>query len=219
MMRVAAVVPVKAFARGKRRLEAVLSASERADLGRAMLDDVLAAIMAAEQVALTFVVTDDGALPASLPASVTPLVVSESTGLNEAVTVGAAEARIAGADALLVVPADLPQLQPATLRKAIAALAAPRSLAIVRAVADGGTNLLGVRPVDAISPAFGVDSFRRHVDAAAAAGIAATIIDDTEIARDLDRPDDLAWFMGLATPGRSHALLTRIGIASALEAS
>ena len=218
MIRVAAIVPVKAFARGKRRLEAVLSDAERAELGRAMLDDVLAAIATAENIASTFVVTDDPALPASLPASVTPLLVPEVTGLNEAVAIGIAAANSAGADAALVVPADLPQLRPAILGRAIAALAAPRSLAIVRAAADGGTNLLGLRPLDLIAPAFGADSFRRHVDAATAAGIRPTFIDG-EIARDLDRPDDLAWFVGLGTPTRTHDLLARIGIAPVLEVS
>ena len=54
-----AVVPVRGLPAGKRRLAALLDADERNDLVRAMLDDVVAALVAAESVGSILIASRD----------------------------------------------------------------------------------------------------------------------------------------------------------------
>mgnify|MGYP001183629231 FL=1 len=54
-----AVVPVKAFASAKQRLSGVLTGSQRAELARAMLQDVIATLRATTRISRILVVTND----------------------------------------------------------------------------------------------------------------------------------------------------------------
>ena len=56
-MRTAAILPVKRFARAKQRLGASVTESLRAELARAMVSDVLAALAEARAIEATIVVT------------------------------------------------------------------------------------------------------------------------------------------------------------------
>ena len=58
-VRVHALVPVKDLGLAKTRLAAVLTAEERRDLARAMLEDVLAALLASPVVVAITLLSDD----------------------------------------------------------------------------------------------------------------------------------------------------------------
>jgi 2-phospho-L-lactate guanylyltransferase len=90
---------------------------------------------------------------------------------------------------------------------------------LAAAVADGGTNLLGLTPPDTIVPAFGPGSFARHRAALLAAGVQPVVVQDEGIGRDIDRPGDLAAFRWAGAGTRTQAFLTAIRIGDRLPAA
>ena len=190
-----AVVPVRGLPAGKRRLAALLNVDDRNGLVRAMLDDVVAALDAAESVDRVVIASRDAA--ARDEASRLGVDFLDQTGLklgyNRAVAY--AQDAFSDADALLVVPADVPLITPDAVDLLVAS--APDGPAVVVAPAhNGGTNALLLRPPDVIAPQFGPSSARAHAQSAAAAGEAGVPFREAQIdvwAFDLDTPGDLAW--------------------------
>ena len=190
-----AVVPVRGLPAGKRRLAALLDADERNDLVRAMLDDVVAALVAAESVGSILIASRDVA--ARDEASRLGVGFLDQTdirlGYNRAVAF--AQDALGDAEAMLVVPADVPLITPDSVDLVVSS--APDGPVVVVAPAhDGGTNGLLLRPPDVIAPQFGPSSARAHEQAAAAAGDAGVPFRLARIdvwAFDLDTPSDLRW--------------------------
>jgi 2-phospho-L-lactate/phosphoenolpyruvate guanylyltransferase len=214
-----AVLPVKPFAHAKRRLEGVLSASERITLARLMFEDVLDALMACRDIfACTVVVTADPQA-AALAHRSSAVVLTENAGhgINAAILSAVRNLSVEAGDALLVVPSDIPQVTRGALAQAAAAVAADRSAALAVAARDGGTNLLACRPVRALPPLFGPHSFERHRSTALRAGLSVQILTLPEFSLDIDRPDDLRHLLMLNSNTRSHAFLSNISVEERID--
>ena len=160
----AVVVPAKPLATAKSRLADAVG-DRRPDLALAMLLDTVEATLLADHVVAVLVVTDDD-LIAAAASDLGAVVVADvpGEGLNAAFRYGIeiATARYPGTGvALLAV--DLPALQSSEID---AALAVAASSAGVICVADRemvGTTMLASRSPAQLRPAFGVDSFARHL--------------------------------------------------------
>ncbi|MGI8928205.1 MAG: 2-phospho-L-lactate guanylyltransferase [Candidatus Limnocylindrales bacterium] len=197
-----AIVPARGSGVGKSRLGEALDAEERLALVVGMLMRTLNVLAAWPGCSAIRVVTADPELRRVVRGSETSaLAVTESepgTGLNAALVDGRDGASIAGATAVLYLPADLPYLTTSALdgilEAADAALAAGsgRPL-VVLAPADArvGTNALLLAPPTTIEPHFGESSLEAHVRAAAAADASLQLVDDPALGFDLDTPEDL----------------------------
>jgi FO synthase len=206
--RIWAVVPVKPFAQAKRRLSPVLGESERAQLARAMFEDVLDALSGARRLAGIIVVTRDGEA-AALARTRGSIVLEDAVeGINAALGIAVAHLSAEPRAAMLVVPSDLPQLTPDRIDEIVRDLPDGRAVAVMSSD-DGGTNLLACRPANATAPCFGPDSFNAHRRAAEQAGITPTVIPALALGRDIDSPVDLAAFLAFGTKTRTHALLSQ----------
>ena len=104
-----------------------------------------------------------------------------------------------------------------TIGRAARCLYLENAAVLVRAVADGGTNLLGLRPVALMAPSYGPGSFDRHRTALTAAGVDATILYGEDVDRDVDRPADLEHFWNLNTPTKTQALLDTLRMGDRLR--
>ena len=192
---VIAVVPVRGLPAGKRRLAALLNVDDRNALVLAMLDDVTRALVAAESVERVVIASRDvAARDEAARLNVGFLDQTElRLGYNRAVSF--AQEALAAADALLIVPADVPLITPDAVDLVVAS--APDGPAVVVAPAhNGGTNGLFLRPPGVIAPQFGPSSARAHEQSAAAAGEAGVPFREAQIdvwAFDLDTPADLRW--------------------------
>ena len=113
-------------------------------------------------------------------------------GLNEGLRDAREEAIAAGADAILVLPIDIPAVSPGLLAPLVARAAdGPTPLvAIVPDRHDRGTNALLLAPPDVIAFCFGGDSKAAHLDAARSAGATVEVIDGP-LTLDIDTPEDL----------------------------
>jgi 2-phospho-L-lactate guanylyltransferase len=101
------------------------------------------------------------------------------------------------ADALMVVLGDLPLLTnddvQVFLAMAVQPAGAPAEPSVTMAPdrLARGTNMLLLRPPDALAFAFGEDSLTRHLALAHSAGIEPKIVQLPNAAFDVDTPDDL----------------------------
>lgn len=188
---VTAIVPVKELARAKLRLSRALEPTQRRALCLSMLEAVLRALAGCRAVQRTLVVSsDEEALRRAAVLGCQPLRESQR-GLNAALEEAAEVAAGLGATALLVLPADVPLVQPEDLQALIAEASGPRAVAVVPSRADGGTNALLLKPPGVIPFHFGPDSCAEHVLLAHQAGADVKIVRLARLGLDVDTPQDL----------------------------
>jgi 2-phospho-L-lactate guanylyltransferase len=210
-VRLAAVVPFKRFTRAKRRLRSHYSDAQVEALGRAMLADVLGALVASPSLERVLVLTDDPEVArAAREVGADARLRVPDPGLNPAIELASAELRAEGFDAVLAVLGDLPLLRPADV-EAVAEAGRASEVVIVPS-SDGGTAMLLRRPPDRIPARFGVRSAEAHERAAREAGIEPGAVDSIgEATRiDLDTPEDAARLLATDVPCRTRELLKEL---------
>jgi len=190
VMKLWLLVPVKPFQQGKSRLTEVLAANERVALNQAMLARVLARAQAANVLAGILVVSRDRAALAQAEAAGVIIVREQGHDLNGALSQAAQVASAQGAEAVLVLPADLPLLTADDIRQLYLLGQAQKGIVITRSP-DGGTNALLMRPPGAIEFAFGPASFARHTQLAQSVGVPVQTYASPTLALDVDWPEDL----------------------------
>jgi 2-phospho-L-lactate/phosphoenolpyruvate guanylyltransferase len=212
-----AVVPTKALAAAKGRLAPALTAEQRQALARAMLADVLAALLAADGLARVLVVSPDEAalaLAESLggtPLREPPLPRGEGVAddaLNAALDHAASVATSAGAMALLALPSDVPLVTPADVA-ALVTGPAPTPAVVLAPTLDGGTGALLRRPPQVVPACFGSASLHAHLRAAGEVRVLARLLWRPNLALDIDRPEHLQRLRGLTVRSRAQALLAK----------
>lgn len=200
------VLPLKSPEHAKTRLAPALRPEERRKLFRIMAEDVLAAMVEADGLEGTVVVTRDiwaQALAEKYGAAI--LVESENRGQSPAVRDAVALLAGARAGTALALPGDVPLVLPAEIDRVLAAHGPAPAVTMTPAADGRGTNCVACSPPDAIPFHFGHDSFRPHKSEARALGIEPRIVAGLPgIALDVDKPEDLR--MLLAQGGVCRAL-------------
>lgn len=215
-----AVVPVKAFAFAKQRLAPALAPDERRALSRAMVEDVLSALATAEGLAGVIVVTRDPEAMTLAERSGARVVPEPNLDGHSAAARSAAEILVReGAAAMLHVPGDVPLFTAGDVAALLDMADLSDRVALVPAHDGRGTNAMLCAPPDAIEFRFGQDSFRRHLAAAAEAGITPLIVACPALALDIDEPDDLQRFLRHDRDTRTGRYLHESGIAQRLSAA
>jgi 2-phospho-L-lactate guanylyltransferase len=189
---VVAIIPVGSLNGAKSRLGAVLDAEERLELTMLLARRTISAAVATDGVVETIVVTPDDAVRRLAETLGARPLLQRDGGLNRGITAAREEAVAAGADAVVILPIDLPDVTPAAINAVLSPLADPRRplVAIVPDRHGRGTNALLIAPPDAIDVCFGGDSHDAHVAAARSAG--ARLVElDGPLTLDVDTPDDL----------------------------
>jgi 2-phospho-L-lactate/phosphoenolpyruvate guanylyltransferase len=211
-----AVVPVKELAGAKQRLSSCLSPEERHALATIMLEDVLDALSAVQQLAGSLVVTVDP-VATSLAGRYAARIVTEASREGHTGAVMAAARLLAreGQAGMMTMPGDIPRLSSAEIAATLAAHRAAPAFTIVPAHDDLGSNTVVCSPPDVVPLRFGEDSFYPHLGAARDRGIDPLIVRQPGIGMDIDNPVDLVTFLRLSplVPTRTLAFLRQSGIA------
>jgi 2-phospho-L-lactate guanylyltransferase len=200
-LRTVAIVPVGALEGAKSRLGATLDAEERRELVIEMLDRTVKAAQETAAIDETLVVSPDRDVLARAAAGGARTILQRSQGLNRGLREARDDAIAAGADAVAILPIDLPLVSPAALEQLLAPLRAIADRPLVILAPDRlgrGTNGLVVAPPDAIEFGFGGDSRAAHAACAAEAGARFVEIDGP-LGLDIDTPDDLLFVERLLT--------------------
>lgn len=216
----AAVIPVKPLDAALGRLAGALEAPERRRLQQAMLVAVLAAC-ASSRVDEILVVTTDAAAAAAARSKGARVVSDHAPprGMNPAVVRGCMVAQDIGADAALVLTADLPLAQASDI-DAVVAHARPEPSAVLTPSRDGtGTNAMLLCGPRVLAPALGIGSLARHEEQARRLGVHVVRCERPRLALDIDTPEDLAalwadaphWARALERPDTEQVAAGRVG--------
>ncbi len=196
-----AIIPVKPLKNAKSRLAPVLSPEQRFDLAQAMFRHVLSVTATIQQVTGVLVISrDTKALAIAREIGAKTLQEGAMSNLNPALLRATMVVKSWRADAVLVLPADLPFIKAEDLRDMIR-LATERSLVIATDRERDGTNALLIQPPGAIEYDYGGGSFARHMRLARAAGLIVREYQSDRLSLDIDVPADLREYQAILDQG------------------
>jgi 2-phospho-L-lactate guanylyltransferase len=189
------------------RLAPSLSIANRSRLSRAMLVDVLHALGQVSGVrGITVVSADRSVRRIAIQAGAHFLSEGKRRGLNSALRLALRDARNRDAPASLVLPSDIPLVTPHEITRLLD-LSDGYSIAITPSRDGHGTNALVLRPPGVINPAFGANSFQRHLSIANRKRLSVRVVKSKGMALDLDEPADLSRISRLSLRNRTGIFL------------
>lgn len=192
-----ALVPIRRLWQAKKRLSGLLSPDQRYRLSRAMLLDVLDALVGTQGIAGVTVVSQDAeTLELAQAMGAECLRESElgTQGLNAAVTAAAGVLAQRGIADVMVVHGDLPLLTREdllTMLRCHARLERP-SLTIVTDRQGSGSNCVLASPARGFNYRFGVNSRHAHVEVASEQGRNFEVLQLPGASVDIDTPEDFS---------------------------
>ena len=186
------MLPVKPFDWAKSRLDGVLTPAERAALARRLMQGSLSALIESRCFERIVVVSRDAeALAIAQEHGAQGLAEDAPADLNQAIVTARSLAMREGARSMLVLASDLPLVRREDIERIVTASATASAVVVPDRRAEG-TNALFLSPADLIEPAFGVQSFQRHMALLSGAGATVSVLRIKGIAFDVDVPQDLA---------------------------
>jgi 2-phospho-L-lactate guanylyltransferase len=178
----AVLIPVKDFRQAKARLAGVVTAADRIRLARWTAELVVAASAPLP----VFVACDDEDVAEWATSVGATVLWRPSDGLNAAVLDGIAALAAAGIEHAIVAHSDLPLPSP------LAGVVMTGGIVLVPDSRSDGTNVLSVPTSAGFQPAYGSQSFHRHLAHAIGLGLPVRVLRDPGLALDIDTPADLA---------------------------
>jgi len=176
------LIPVKDFRQAKARLASVVSPTDRIRLARWTAERVLAAAAPLP----VFVACDDAAVAEWAEANGATVLWRPEIGLNAAVQDGISTLAAAGIEHVIVSHSDLACPRPLTN------LVMSGGAVLVPDTRSDGTNVIAIPTNCGFEPAYGSQSFRRHLTQILGLGLPVRVQRDVLLALDIDTPDDLA---------------------------
>jgi 2-phospho-L-lactate guanylyltransferase len=211
-----ALVPVKQTAQSKQRLATVLDRGEREALVLAMLQDVLLAIRDVSVFDGVLLVTRSKKVQV-LARDLVSEVFEESPGSDHSRAVTEANAYLIErhrASSSLAISGDIPRVTAKDIRQIIKHR---NGVSLMPNESGEGTNAILCSPPNLITSQFGGPSLKRHVASATAAGLSPSIIQNENIAMDIDEPRDLERALADLAPSFTRTYLQDSGIAERLR--
>ena len=209
-----ALVPIKESSLAKQRLSGFLCAKSREALFVAMVADVFATLAACASLQRFAVVTVDPAAQ-QLARQRGGLVIETGarSGYNEAAWAGTRElVERYGAEAVLTLPMDVPLITTRDIDDIISAHEdSLGGFTLVPSRDFRGTNATLSSPPGCVGFRFGEDSFAAHLHSARAVGIRPFIVNVSNVALDIDYPEDIERLLAIKRNTRTHAVLADAG--------
>ena len=187
-----AVIPVKNLNEAKHRLESVLNPIQRRNLFAAMLEDVLATVMAVpefEQVAVATICPTAAEIARRYGASVLSTVQDE--GQTKAVARTASALEENGIKHMLMLPGDVPLVTVEEIQTVLEVHGNAPTMTIVPARDEQGSNCIALSPPTAVPLRFGPNSYFPHLETARKMGLTLNTPKLAGIGLDIDTRDDL----------------------------
>jgi 2-phospho-L-lactate guanylyltransferase len=192
-----AIIPAKPFSAGKSRLAAMLGAEQRAALNRQLFGHVLDVVLGRFPHDRVAVVSTDALLLAMMRGLGVHAVEEAGGGLNAALGLACRYAAERRANAVAVLPSDLPMVTSDDIAALVAAVAQGPACVIAPDEQEEGTNALALAPPDPDFFRFGPASFQAHLEAARVRGLALKVLRRPGLAHDLDTPESYRQFAKL----------------------
>lgn len=198
-MNVWAIVPVKPLNRAKSRLADTLLPEQREWLATFLLQRTVQLLLPQPSIQGVLVISrDTKALAMVRELGAQTVQESGTPELNRALLRATQALRSWGADAALIIPADLPLLASEDIEAVVRHGYYHNSVVIAPDRHEHGTNMLLVRPPGIIPYSFGENSFATHQRLARAIDASVYIYHSNRAGLDLDTPEDLQRYFELA---------------------
>jgi 2-phospho-L-lactate guanylyltransferase len=187
-----AIIPIKPLRRGKSRLAGSMTAEEREFLNQKLLIRTIQCLENISQIDQIAVISHDpSALHVSRQMGVRTIQETRNTEINNALRKATQAIMASNASKLLIIPADLPLIQPEDVSDLLSRSKFEEEIIISPDSKMCGTNALFMNPIGILDYEFGLWSFRKHVEQAQRKKIHVEIYNNDRIAFDLDLPEDL----------------------------
>ncbi|MEM3727239.1 MAG: 2-phospho-L-lactate guanylyltransferase [Candidatus Bathyarchaeia archaeon] len=191
-MKVYAIIPVKELSKSKTRLSLILNPKERETLTLMMFKDVLNALHSSKRIKKIIVVSSDLAiLKLYKRFGFKPLMETNEGNLNLALNEAIQFSLNEGAQAVLIMPSDIPLVKAEDIHALINNCSGKSSIIISPSKRMDGTNALLLHPPTILNVAYGENSFNIHVEKALKTKAQLKIIALPRIALDIDIIEDL----------------------------
>jgi 2-phospho-L-lactate guanylyltransferase len=191
-MTIWAIIPVKPLRSGKSRLAGSLTADERAELNRTLLQHTLKTLSNLKEVEHVLVVSrDPQALTVARMYGARTVREDGQPHLNTALKRATVVAQVYATRGVLVLPADLPLISREDVLTLIEHATDPPVVVIAPDRHEKGTNALLISPSGLIEYDFGENSFQRHCQRVKEAGARLEVVNLPSLGLDLDLPEDL----------------------------
>ena len=191
-MTIWAIIPVKPLRSGKSRLAGTLTADERTELNRTLLQHTLTTLSDLKEVEHVLVISrDPQALTVARMYGARTVREDGQPHLNTALKRATAIAQAYATRGVLVLPADLPLVSREDILTLVERAADPPVVVIAPDRHEKGTNALLISPAGLIEYDFGENSFQRHCARVKEAGARLEIVNLPSLGLDLDLPEDL----------------------------
>ncbi len=201
-MSIWAVIPVKPLNRAKSRLAHVLSPEQRFEFARMMLLQVLSVTINSPRITGVVVISrDTRAIGIAREMGAKTIQESSYSDLNPALERATSVLQAWRAGAILIIPADLPFINHVDIDGIVDASEEGTCVVLSTDRHADGTNVMFVRPPGLIEYAYGVGSFRRHIEAADNLGVLVTTYESERVMLDIDEPHDLEEYNRLVASG------------------
>ena len=207
------LLPVKRLEHSKLRLAAVLTLAQRRQLSLCMLEDILDTLAGcAAAGGVTVVSCDRDVMNLARDKAVDILDTGDDGGYAADVLRGIAHISGKGMDKVLIIPADVPELEVRDLD--YLDQAHRPGVTLCPAANDGGTNGLVFTPPLAMDLVYGENSFENFRMEAERRQVPLRTARPTGLARDIDRPDDLLALRNQPAGNRTWRYLRSLQLSS-----
>lgn len=191
-MTIWAIIPVKPLRSGKSRLAGTLSAEERTELNRTLLQHTLKTLSNLREIEHVLVISRDPyVLSVARTHGARTVREDGQPHLNTALKRATVIAQVYATRGVLVLPADLPLISREDVLTLIERATHPPVVVIAPDRHEKGTNALLISPAGLIEYDFGENSFQRHCQRIKEAGARLEIVYLPSLGLDLDLPEDL----------------------------
>lgn len=206
-MTIWAVLPVKPIRSGKSRLAGVLSEEKREILNQRMFEHTLAVLKEIKEIDKVLVISRDSKVISYARKHGAHTIQEDSDSeLNMAVRRATMVAKSFSVQSLLILPADMPLIQPEDIVECIKKQGKGKTLVIAPDRRDEGTNVLFLDPVDNFEYLFGHNSFQFHTQQGFEKGYEVIIVKNEHLALDLDIPEDIELLKKVSPLNLEHLL-------------
>jgi 2-phospho-L-lactate/phosphoenolpyruvate guanylyltransferase len=204
-MSLCAIIPVKPLSQGKSRLSGILSEEKRIRLNKVLLSSTLNCLRKIQQIDCLIVVSyDSEVLMIARGFGAVTVLETQKTNINRALRKATKVAIGLNYGKVLIIPADLPFLNPDDIIRMINMAKKPPEIIIAPDMRETGTNILYINPIGAIKYKFGDESFKKHLEQAERKKVHIKIFRCEKIAFDLDLPNDWDFLFSTKITKNNH---------------
>ena len=140
------------------------------------------------------------------------------SGLNSAIEEATEWCVQEGAEAVLVLPADIPLLSSADVDEIVELGNFKEQTVVLSPSYNGGTNALFQSPPNLIRMCFGSRSFAKHIKEAQSKGVCVKLYCSTSVATDIDSAEDLSKLLKTESNTASRRVLDQFNMESRVDA-